>query len=85
MAGQFYAPFAAAGAEKVKQQAIRLQTALEKAQSLQSTQPAWGRLFWQAVKNEVDIYTLEQPIKDVLTGHGYVGPDTVGPPRYEEL
>ena len=52
VAGQFYAPYAEAGAEKVKQQAIRLRTALEKAQSLQSTQPAWGRLFWQAVKNE---------------------------------
>ena len=84
-AEQFYAPFVDAGAEKIKQQAVRLKTALEKAQSLQSTMPAWGRLFWQAVKNEVDVYTLEPTIRDVLVGHGYVGPDTIGPPRYEEL
>ncbi len=83
--GQFYTPFVETGAEKIKQQAVRVRTALEKAQSLQATQPAWGRLFWQAVKNEADIYTLEAPIRDVLISHGYVGPDTTGPPRYEEL
>ena len=80
-----YAPYAAGAEEPVKQQASRLRVALEKAYSLHSTQPAWAPLFWQAVKNEVDLFGLETMLSGVLRGHGYVGDQTVGPPRYEEL
>lgn len=83
---QVYAPFAAdASLELVKQQAARLRSALEKASALQSMQPAWAQLFWQAVKNEVDLVGLQERVKALLTAHGYVGPSTVGPPRVEEL
>eukprot|EP00434_Breviolum_minutum_P026310 symbB.v1.2.023253.t2/scaffold2112.1/size106475/3 len=80
-----YAPYVAGAEEPVKQQASRLRVALEKAYSLHSTQPAWAPLFWQAVKNEVDLFGLETMLSGVLRGHGYVGDQTVGPPRYEEL
>ena len=80
-----YAPYAVGAEEPVKQQAMRLRVALEKAYSLHSTQPAWAPLFWQAVKNEVDLFGLTTMVDGVLRGHGYVGVHTVGPPRFEEL
>lgn len=80
-----YAPYAPGADEPIKQQATRLREALEKAYALHSTQPAWAALFWQAVKNEVDLFGLTGVIRNVLTGHGYVGEHTAGPPRYEEL
>ena len=52
-------------------QAGRLKTALEKANGLASTLPSWGQLFWQAVKNESDLYGLEAQVRGVLAGHGY--------------
>lgn len=84
--GQFYAPFALGGNDtKVQMQSGRLKTALEKSSALQSTIPTWGQLFWQAVKNEDDLYGLEQAVRAVLLGHGYIGVGTVSPPRVEEL
>eukprot|EP00438_Fugacium_kawagutii_P010988 Skav206619 [mRNA] locus=scaffold1562:262408:264393:+ [translate_table: standard] len=84
--GSVYAPYANdSNTELVKTQATRMRTALEKAYALQSTQPAWGALFWQAVKNEADLYGIQGPLQKILAAHGYVGPATVGPPRYEEL
>ncbi len=84
--GQFYAPFALGGNDtKVQMQSSRLKTALEKSSALQSTIPTWGQLFWQAVKNEDDLYGLEQAVKSVLLGHGYIGPATVSPPRVDGL
>ena len=83
---QLYAPFTYGENDaKVQLQAGRLKTALEKSSGLQSTVPSWGQLFWQAVKNEHDLYGLEKSIQDVLTGHGYIGGSTVGPPRVDEL
>ena len=84
--GQFYAPFALGGNDtKVQMQAGRLKTALEKSSALQSTIPTWGQLFWQAVKNEDDLYGLENAVKTVLLGHGYIGAATISPPRVDEL
>ena len=84
--GQFYAPFALGGNDtKVQMQSGRLKTALEKSSALQSTIPTWGQLFWQAVKNEDDLYGLEQAVRAVLLGHGYIGAGTVSPPRVDEL
>ena len=81
-----YAPFALGGSEaRVQAQATRLKSALEKSSALQSTIPTWGQLFWQAVKNESDLYGLEAAIKTTLIGHGYIGPNTLSPPRTEEL
>ena len=80
-----YAPYAAGADEPVKQQATRLREALEKAYAMHSVQPAWAGLFWQAVKNESDLFGLTMAIRGVLTGHGYVGEHTYGPPRYDEL
>ena len=83
---QTYAPFTIGENDaKVQLQAGRLKTALEKSSGLQSTVPTWGQLFWQAVKNESDLYGLEKSIQNVLAGHGYIGASTVGPPRVEEL
>lgn len=83
---QTYAPFTIGENDaKVQIQAGRLKTALEKANGLSSTLPSWGQLFWQAVKNESDLYGLEAPVRGVLAGHGYVGAATAGPPRVEEL
>ena len=79
VSGQFYAPFALGGNDtKVQMQAGRLKTALEKSSALQSTIPTWGQLFWQAEKNEDDLYGLEGSVKTVLLGHGYIGAATVG-------
>ncbi len=80
-----YAPYAVGADEPIKQQAARLRVALEKAYALHSTQPGWASLFWQAVKNESDLFSLSSAIRNVLCGHGYVGDHTQGPPRYEEL
>lgn len=80
-----HVPFAGVEEEKVKQQAARLKQSLEKAYALQSTVAAWAVLFWQAVKNEADLVGLTSPIRGVLTGHGYVGDSTIGPPRYDDL
>eukprot|EP00438_Fugacium_kawagutii_P019969 Skav222679 [mRNA] locus=scaffold1471:12611:14497:- [translate_table: standard] len=81
-----YAPHAGDGSnELVKQQAARLRSSLERAHALQSTQPAWGSLFWQAVKNEADIHGLQAVVMKLLSAHGYIGETTVGPPRFEEL
>ena len=85
MTGGFYAPYAAGAEVKVKQQAGRLKVSLEKAAALASTLPSWATMFWQSVKNEVDLYGLETMVKDVLSAHGYVGSSTIGPPRLEEL
>ena len=80
-----YVPYSGVEEEKVKQQAARLKQSLEKAYALQSTVAAWAVLFWQAVKNEADLFGLTTTVKGVLTGHGYVGDSTVGPPRHDEL
>ena len=86
MQGQNYAPFTLGENDtKVQLQAGRLKSALEKSSGLQATIPTWGQLFWQAVKNESDLYGLEAPIRNVLSGHGYIGAATTGPPRVEEL
>ena len=83
---QTYAPFTIGENDtKVQMQAGRLKTALEKANGLASTLPSWGQLFWQAVKNESDLYGLEAQVRGVLAGHGYIGAATIGPPRVEEL
>lgn len=80
-----YVPFAGVDEEKVKQQSARLKQSLEKAYALQSTVALWAVLFGQAVKNEPDLVGLAPAVKGVLTGHGYVGDSTIGPPRYKEL
>ena len=81
-----YAPFSLGGSEaRVQAQATRLKSALEKSSALQSTIPTWGQLFWQAVKNESDLYGLEAAIKTTLISHGYIGPNTLSPPRTDEL
>ena len=81
-----YAPYANSGShEATKLQASRVRTSLDKSYALQSIQPAWGALFWQAVKNEADLHGLQGQVQKLLEAHGYVGPATVGPPRYDEL
>lgn len=81
-----YAPYAGRGLPtKLQNQASRLKDSLVKAAALSSTSPNWGALFWQAVKNEKDLYTLEPEIGNLLQAHGYVGEGTRGPPRTEEL
>ena len=83
---KFYAPFAQGGSEsRVQAQAARLKSALEKSGALQATIPACKQLFWQAVKNEEDLYGLEQAVKTALVSHGYFGPGTQSPPRLDEL
>lgn len=85
-AGEFYAPLGSTGASsKLQQQAGRLKEALNKAYGMQAMVSSWASLFWQAVKNEADIYGLEPLINKSLQAHGYIGPGTIGPPRYEEL
>ena len=84
--GSFYAPFAIGGSNsKLQQQAARLRDALDKSSGLMATLPSWGSLFWQAVKNEEDLYGLGDSIENVLIAHGYVGPATISPPRVDEL
>eukprot|EP00434_Breviolum_minutum_P015711 symbB.v1.2.013843.t1/scaffold958.1/size148862/9 len=81
-----YAPFTQGVSEaRVQSQAARLKSALEKSSALQSTIPSWGQLFWQAVKNEDDLYGLEAAVKTTLISHGYFGPGTQSPPRTDEL
>ncbi len=83
---QFYAPFAGSGLpSKTQNQATRLKDALVKASGLSATVTSWPSLFWQAVKNEKDLYGLEETIKRSLEAHGYLGDVTVGPPRVEDL
>lgn len=85
-AEEFYAPFAIGGsAGKAQQQAGRIKDALNKAYGMQAMVSSWASLYWQAIKNEQDIYGLDPSIVRILQGHGYFGPGTVGPPRYEEL
>lgn len=82
-----YAPFSGLGSTstKLQLQAGRLKDAVTKASALAATTPQWGGLFWQAVKNEKELYSLEPEIGNILQSHGYVGDGTVGPPRAEEL
>jgi len=83
---EVYAPFTQGASEsRVQAQAARLKTALEKAHALSTTIPSWGQLFWQAVKNENDLYGLEAAVKTTLVSHGYFGPNTQSPPRTDEL
>lgn len=85
-AREFYAPYALTGTPtKLQGQAARIKDALTKSAALAATTPSWPGLFWQAVKNEKDIYSLEPEIGNLLQSHGYVGDDTRGPPRSEEL
>jgi len=59
-ASTVFAPYATTGhTTKLQAQASRLKDALTKAAALNSTVPSWATLFWQAVKNERDIYSLE--------------------------
>lgn len=79
--GEFYAPYSGSGIlNKVQAQATRLKDALNKAHGLQATLPSWAALFWQAVKNEKDLYGLESPMRVALEAHGYLGDASVGPP-----
>ena len=82
----FYAPYASCGPPtKVQAQASRIKDALVKAHNLSSSVPTWGSMFWQAVKNERDLYGLEPALTPLLQSHGYIGDSTIGPPREEEL
>ena len=84
--GEFYAPYSIGGLPtKLQSQAGRLKDALTKANALSSSMPSWASLFWQAVKNEKDIYTIETEIGKLLQSHGYIGDGTISPPRCEEL
>ena len=83
---QFYAPFSGAGLpNKTQSQATRLKDALVKAQGLSATVTSWPSLFWQSVKNEKDLYGLDDVVKRALEAHGYLGDASNGPPRFEEL
>lgn len=84
--GESYAPYSLSGpGTKLQAQVARIKEAVVKAAALQRSTPGWGALFWQAVKNEKDIYHLEPEIVNLLQSHGYVGDDTKGPPRADEL
>ena len=83
---QFYAPFAGSGLpNKTQSQATRLKDALVKAHGLGSTMASWPSLFWQSVKNEKDLYGLDDAVKRALEAHGYLGDASNGAPRVEEL
>ena len=83
---QFYAPMAGtADSTKAQLQAGRLKEALVRASALQTTMPAWASLFWQSVKNESDLFGLDETVKKLLECHGYFGHGTTGPPRTDEL
>eukprot|EP00435_Cladocopium_sp_Y103_P042893 s2492_g12.t1 len=84
---EFYAPLSSStmNAARAQQQAGRLKDALNKSYGMQAMVSSWASLFWQAVKNEADIYGLDGAIMKSLQAHGYIGPGTLGPPRYEEL
>ena len=83
---QFYAPYSGTGLpNKTQSQAARLKDALTKAHGLSATVTTWPALFWQAVKNEKDLYGLEDAVRRSLEAHGYLGDFTNGPPRVDEL
>ena len=83
---QFYAPMTgSAETTKAQLQAGRLKESLTRAAAMQSTMPAWASLFWQSVKNESDLYGLDETVKKLLECHGYFGHGTTGPPRIDEL
>ena len=83
---QNYAPFVAnTQTAKTQAQAQRLKEALDKSSALQATTPDWPGLFWQAVKNEVELFGLDDEVKRVLMAHGYHGAGTVGAPRTDDL
>ncbi len=83
---QVYAPLANNESRgRQQQQAARIREALDKTSGMQSTLASWSGLFWQAVKNEKDLYGLDPYLKTVLEIHGYQGDLTQGPPRVEEL
>lgn len=83
---QFYAPMGgSADTTKAQLQAGRLKESLVRASAMQSTMPAWASLFWQSVKNECDLYGLDETVKKLLECHGYFGHGTTGPPRTDEL
>ena len=82
---QCYAPFASSIPSQLKAQAGRLKEALVKAHGFNGTLPGWAKLFWQAVKNEQDIYTIAPELQKSLRNHGWVGPDTLTAPRFDEL
>ena len=82
----FSAPFTTRGPPtKVQAQASRIKDALVKAHSLASSVPTSGSTFWQAVKNDKDLYGLEPTLVPLLQSHGYIGDATLGPPREDEL
>ncbi len=83
---QVFAPYAPSGSSvKAQQQAGRLKEALTRTSAMQATLPSWPSLFWQSVKNEVDLYGLDETVRKLLECHGYIGAGTIGPPRVEEL
>jgi len=83
---QFYAPFAGTGLpNKAQSQAARLKDALSKAHGLSATVTSWPALFWQSVKNEKDLYGLDDTVRRTLEAHGYLGDISNGPPRVEDL
>ncbi len=83
---QNYAPFVPNGqTAKTQAQAQRLREALEKSSALQATTPDWPALFWQAIKNESELFGLDDEVRRVLMAHGYHGSGTVGAPRTDEL
>ncbi len=85
-AEQVFAPYAPSGnGVKSQQQAGRLREALSRTSAMQATLPSWPALFWQSVKNESDLYGLDETVRKLLECHGYIGPGTIGPPRVEEL
>lgn len=82
----FSAPFTTRGPPtKVQAQASRIKDALVKAHSLASSVPTSGSTFWQAVKNDKDLYGLEPTLVPLLQSPGYIGDATLGPPREDEL
>lgn len=85
-ATQNYAPFVPnTQTAKTQAQAQRLREALQKSSALQATTPDWPTLYWQAVKNEVELFGLDDEVKRVLMAHGYHGVGTIGAPRTDEL
>ena len=83
---QNYAPFVPnTQTAKTQAQAQRLREALEKSSALQATTPDWPGLFWQGVKNEAELFGLDDEVKRVLMAHGYHGVGTIGAPRTDDL
>lgn len=66
--GEHYAPYSLSGpSSKLQAQAARIRDAISKAAALQNSTPGWGALFWQAVKNEKEIYQLEPEMSQRLS------------------